>query len=119
MKFLCDVHISYRVVNYLISSGFRCIHVNEILDSWNTSDKGICAYADSEDYTVITKDSDFKDSFLIKDTPKKLIKINLGSISNNELTKIREMNIDAIVKLNYHSCFLLYSDKIRLSYIVK
>jgi predicted nuclease of predicted toxin-antitoxin system len=119
MKFLCDVHISYKIVNHLILLGFECIHVNGILNKWNTSDRDICSYADSNDYTIITKDVDFRDSFLISNTPKKLIKINLGNISNIELIEIIEANIDAIIKLDIHSNFMIEVDKLRLSYIVK
>ena len=32
MKFLCDVHISYKLVSHLKSMGFETIHVNDILD---------------------------------------------------------------------------------------
>jgi predicted nuclease of predicted toxin-antitoxin system len=28
MKFLCDVHISYRVIDFLKGRGFESIHVN-------------------------------------------------------------------------------------------
>lgn len=82
MKFLCDVHISYKVTNYLISLGFEAIHVNEILDKWHTKDKDIRRFSDANDLIVITKDADFKNSFLISNTPNKLVKINLGNISN-------------------------------------
>lgn len=30
MKFLCDVHISYKIVRFLSDSGFHSIHINEI-----------------------------------------------------------------------------------------
>jgi predicted nuclease of predicted toxin-antitoxin system len=43
MKFLCDVHISYKLVNRLILLGFECIHVNNILNKWNTTDNEICS----------------------------------------------------------------------------
>ena len=76
MKFLCDVHISYKVVKFLAKSGFETIHVNQILDGWNTKDKDISEYVDSNDLILLTKDYDFRDSFFIKGTPKKLIKIN-------------------------------------------
>ena len=82
MKFLCDVHISYKLVKYLQQSDYMAIHVNEILDKWFTKDSEISTYADLNDLIVITKDSDFRDSFFIKKTPRKLIKINLGNISN-------------------------------------
>jgi hypothetical protein len=38
MQFLCDVHISYKLVNAIESLGFKCIHVNAILDKWYTKD---------------------------------------------------------------------------------
>ena len=64
MKFLCDVHISFKLVNFLSNSGFETIHVNQILDRWNTKDKDICEYADAGDWIVVTKDYDFRNSFL-------------------------------------------------------
>ncbi len=32
MMFLCDVHISHKIVAHLKSLGFEAIHVNNILD---------------------------------------------------------------------------------------
>ena len=88
MKFLFDVHISYKLVTYLKSLGFKTIHVNEILNKSETKDSDICKYADKNDLIVVTKDSDFRDSYFIKRTPRKLIKINLGNIPNQELKTI-------------------------------
>ncbi len=82
MHFLCDVHITYKLVNKLHSLGHEAIHVNDILDKWNTKDADICKYADQNDFVVISKDSDFRDSFFVNKTPKKLIKINLGNTAN-------------------------------------
>jgi predicted nuclease of predicted toxin-antitoxin system len=119
MKFLCDVHISYKVVNLLLSLGFECIHVNNILNKWHTKDNDICSYADNGDFTIITKDADFKDSFLIKGAPKKLIKINLGNIANTELIQIIISNIDTIIKLDSNISFMIEIDKTQLNYIIK
>ncbi|MBN1187175.1 MAG: DUF5615 family PIN-like protein [Bacteroidales bacterium] len=63
MKFLCDVHISYKVVAFIKSLGFEAIHVNEILDKSETKDSDIIAYADKNDFIIITKDADFRDTF--------------------------------------------------------
>ncbi len=71
MKFLCDVHISYKIVKLLNSLSFETVHVNEILDKWFTSDKDICHYAVENDMIVITKDYDFRDSFKIEKYSKK------------------------------------------------
>ncbi len=117
MKFLCDVHISYKLTNYLISLGFQAIHINEILDKWETKDNAICNYADENDLVLITKDSDFRNSYFVKKTPKKLIKINLGNIANQELIIIFSENIKSIQKLNVKPHFLLEIDKDDLSVI--
>jgi predicted nuclease of predicted toxin-antitoxin system len=107
MKFLCDVHISYKIVRYLESLGYQAIHINEILEKSGTKDSDICNYADQNDMIVMTKDADFRDSYFIKQTPKKLIKINLGNISNNELLLIIKNNIKSLEKLNTKLFFLI------------
>ncbi|MBN2519474.1 MAG: DUF5615 family PIN-like protein [Bacteroidales bacterium] len=111
MKFLCDVHISYKIVTHLKSLGFEAIHVNEILNKSETEDSDICNYTDQNDLILVTKDSDFRDSYFIKRTPKKLIKINLGNISNQELKTIITHNINAIQKLYCKEFFILEIDK--------
>ena len=110
MKFLCDVHISYKFVRHLITLGFEAIHINDILNKSKTKDSDICLYADRNDYVVITKDSDFRNSFLVKHTPKKLIKINLGNISNIDLQSIFSNNIQSIAKLSGREYFLVEID---------
>jgi predicted nuclease of predicted toxin-antitoxin system len=90
MKVLCDVHISLKITKLFSNKGLISVHVNDILDKSFTTDNKICDYADKNDFTVITKDSDFKNSHFIKRSPKKLIKINLGNISTNRLIEIFE-----------------------------
>jgi len=117
MRFLCDVHISYKIVNYLSACGFETIHVNTILNKWHTLDKDICSYADNNDFIVITKDSDFRDSFFVKKSPKKLIKISLGNISNSELIPILLQVIKDIEKIKKIPYFLIEIDKRITTYI--
>ncbi len=62
MRFLCDVHISYKLTNFFISKGLESIHVNNILDKSETKDSDICKIADHNNFVIITKDSDFRDS---------------------------------------------------------
>jgi predicted nuclease of predicted toxin-antitoxin system len=117
MRFLCDVHISYKIVNFLCSLGHEAIHVNEILQKSQTKDSDISKYADLKDFILISKDSDFKGSFFIKRTPKKLIKINLGNISNQNLIEILSNNIAKIQTLNSKPNFLLEIDKDNIEFI--
>lgn len=108
MKFLCDVHISLKISKQIEQLGFVSEHVNNILDRWHTKDQDIIKYADKHDLIVITKDQDFRNNFLLNHKPKKLIKINLGNISNNELWKIIKGNITHLESLNSsHNSFMV------------
>jgi predicted nuclease of predicted toxin-antitoxin system len=117
MKFLCDVHISYAIAKRLHSLGFETIHVNEILDKWFTKDSDISAYADLHDLILISKDADFKNSFVIKKSPNKFIKINLGNISNQELAEILSNNIEFLRKLNLAKRFMVEIDRASIIYV--
>jgi predicted nuclease of predicted toxin-antitoxin system len=111
MKFLCDVHISIKLAQHLNNKGFECIHVNTVLDKWFTSDSNIAKFSDLNDLTLITKDFDFKNSFLVNKTPKKLIKINLGNISNIQLIEILDRFIPEIETINNnHNQYMIEID---------
>ncbi|MBD0276710.1 MAG: DUF5615 family PIN-like protein [Flavisolibacter sp.] len=71
MKFLCDVHISYKLRNFLQQQGYEALHVNQILQS-QTEDMDICSYADVNDLIVVTKDFDFVDSYYIQKNTQKV-----------------------------------------------
>jgi predicted nuclease of predicted toxin-antitoxin system len=75
-------------VKFLESKGYNAFHVNSLPDKWYTKDNYISKYADLNDFILITKDADFRNSYFIKKTPKKLIKVNLGNISNAALIDI-------------------------------
>lgn len=87
MRFLCDVHIPIRLSKRLAEAGHDSTHVNRLPDRWHTSDQEIARIADTEDRILITKDSDFRDSCIVHRTPRKLIKVNLGNIPQDMLTK--------------------------------
>lgn len=111
MKFLCDVHISFRMKNHLVSLSFDALHVNNMPDKWHTKDADISAFADEHDLIVITKDVDFRNAYLIRKTPKKLVKISLGNIANDELIKSFERHLDFISQLDKKGGFLVELDK--------
>jgi len=111
MKFLCDVHISYKIQKFLNNEGYKTVHVNEILNKWNSTDQEISQYADQHDLIVITKDSDFRDSYFVKHSPKKLIKVNLGNVSNQEFINMLAMNLTYFASISKKACFMIELDK--------
>jgi predicted nuclease of predicted toxin-antitoxin system len=75
MKFICDVHIAYKIIAYLRKRNCECNHVNHVFADPKTTDLEIARYADQNGLIVITKDSDFRDSYFLKRTPRKLLKL--------------------------------------------
>jgi len=65
VKVICDVHISFKVVSFFKEYGYESIHVNSILNGSFTKDSEIASFADKGNYILISKDSDFKISFLL------------------------------------------------------
>jgi len=112
VKFLCDVHISIRISKRIEELDHQCQHVNNILDKWDTKDSDITYYADSNDLILITKDQDFRNSYLLNNKPNKLLKINLGNISNQQLLEILETNLDRIETIHQeHPSFMIEVNK--------
>lgn len=92
MGFLCDVHIALRLVRFLSEAGHHAVHVNSILAGSHTRDGEISAYADDQGMVVITKDRDFRNSFLIRHSPQKVIRVCLGNVSNEILIEAFRKN---------------------------
>lgn len=89
-----------------------------ILDKWFTKDAVIAQFSDENNYVLITKDADFRNSFLVKNTPKKLIKINLGNISNTELISIFEKNLHKMAELaDVNERFMFEIDNDSISFL--
>jgi predicted nuclease of predicted toxin-antitoxin system len=99
MDFVCDVHISYKLITHLIKKGHKAIHVNSILEGFKTKDIEIARFADLNNQIVITKDEDFENLHFAAKTPKKLIRILLGNISTADLIQVFEKHFSEIEKL--------------------
>lgn len=63
MKFLCDVHIPYKLVKFLKEKECESFHINAVFADPKTSDAKIIEYADTNHCIVVTKDADFKESY--------------------------------------------------------
>lgn len=108
MNFLIDVHLSISLSKFLNKQeNCTAIHVNQILQKWYTTDVEIAKYADENDLVVITKDQDFKNSHFINKTPKKIIRITLGNISNNELIVLFSQYLPLILQLSIKEAFYI------------
>jgi len=69
-----------------------------------TTDYVITLKADEENRIVISKDSDFLDSFILYGKPVKLLLVKTGNLTNMELLRLFQENLNVI-----YSAFEKYS----------
>ncbi|WLT39312.1 DUF5615 family PIN-like protein [Synechocystis sp. B12] len=99
MKFLVDAQLPVRLSHLLKSIGHDSIHTKELPLQNATPDAVINLISISEQRILITKDSDFWDSFYIQGKPYKLLLVTTGNISNKELEVIFIKNLEKIIEL--------------------
>jgi predicted nuclease of predicted toxin-antitoxin system len=61
-----------------------------------TGDQYIRYIASDEGRIVVTKDSDFQDSYLLSKQPPRLLLLTTGNIKNRQLLDLFRQNMDAI-----------------------
>ena len=97
MKFLIDAQLPQRLAIVLKQSGFEAIHTLELPEGNRTSDQALIELSLSLQAVLVTKDSDFVQSFLLKREPWKLLLISTGNIGNDELITLFQQNISHLV----------------------
>ncbi len=85
MKFLIDAQLPSSLKQLFTSKGFDCIHTLDLDMQNDTPDNIINELSIEQKRIVITKDSDFLKSFIVKQMPYKLILVKLGNTSKSEL----------------------------------
>lgn len=97
MKFLVNAQLPRRIVRRLQELGHDTMHTMDLSLGNRTPDETINEVSIRENYIVITKDSDFVDSFTLYRRPYKLLLISTDNIKNADLEKLLLKNIDDIV----------------------
>ncbi len=97
MKFPVYAQLPRRLARWMRDAGFDAIHTLELPSGNSTSDAEINTLSISEQRVVITKDSDFVDSFVLGHQPWKLLLISTGNISNRDLERLVAANLTTIV----------------------
>ena len=99
MKFLVDAQLPVRLAKFLQANGYDTLHTKDLPEQNATSDTQINQISIEQERIIITKDSDFVDSFLTIQKPSKLLLITTGNIKNSELEQIFSKNLSTIVDL--------------------
>ena len=75
MKFLIDEQLPKLLADGPLEKGYDLVHVSALLTNTKIPDGYICERSMAESRVVITKDSDFFNTYLIKKQPYKLLYI--------------------------------------------
>jgi predicted nuclease of predicted toxin-antitoxin system len=99
MKFLVDAQLPVRLARFLQNAGHDAIHTHDLPEHNATPDAVINFISIQEQRIVITKDSDFVQSFLLQNQPYKLLLITTGNIKNSDLESLFANHLEQLTEL--------------------
>ena len=106
MKFLVDAQLPRQLARQILASGYQAIHTLELPAKNRTEDESLRKLADRDGWMIVTKDSDFVDSHILRGQPPLLLLVTTGNITNDELLAIFSANLSAIVQAFATSVFV-------------
>ncbi len=98
MNFLIDAQLPRSLVLQFQTAGHEAVHVMDLPRGNRTSDSFLNQYSIDRRCIVVTKDTDFVNSFLISKRPYKLLLIATGNIKNLELGFLLKANLSNIAE---------------------
>jgi predicted nuclease of predicted toxin-antitoxin system len=103
VKFLVDAQLPARLAMLLRDRGHDAIHTSDLPDGNRSTDRQVRELADAEDRVVLTKDGDFRTGHLLNGSPRRLLTIATGNISNDALLEFLSSSLPAIERAYSHS----------------
>lgn len=97
MKFLVDAQLPARLSLFLADAGHDSLHTRDLPSGNRTTDAVIAELADEDDRIVVTKDRDFRDGHLLGRSPRRLLVVATGNITNAALLVLFSEHLGAIV----------------------
>jgi len=96
VNFLVDAQLPRRLAMQLSEAGHDAIHTLDLPGGNRTPDEDILSIAAKDSRIVITKDSDFVTSFLLRRLPPKLLLISTGNIANSQLLQLLDSSLERL-----------------------
>jgi predicted nuclease of predicted toxin-antitoxin system len=97
VKFVVDAQLPAKLSRLLTDAGHDSVHTSQLLEGNRIPDATLADLADDEDRVLITKDRDFRNSHLLRRTPRRLLTVSTGNIANTELLALFAENLDTVV----------------------
>lgn len=71
MRFLVDAQLPVRLARQFTAAGHDAVHTSVLPQGNRTSDIEIATLSDTEGRVVVTKDREFRDGHLLRQTPRR------------------------------------------------
>ena len=97
MRFLVDAQLPRRLARWLQDKGHDALHTHDLPAGNRTEDADVNNLSLRERRVMVTKDTDFVDTFLLARKPHKLLLVATGNIGNADLEGLFQRNLQAIV----------------------
>ncbi|QXD17061.1 DUF5615 family PIN-like protein [Rhodocaloribacter litoris] len=97
MKFLVDAQLPHRLSLQLRALGHDAVHTLDLPLGNRTPDAELNRLSMREERVLITKDTDFVDSLIVKGVPHKLLLVATGNIPNAELERLFLRNLETLI----------------------
>jgi len=96
VRFLVDAQLPARLANLLNERGHDAVHTTDLPDGNRSTDTQIAKFADDQDRVVVTKDRDFRDGHLITGSPRRVLIVATGNITNTDLLRLFTSHLEAM-----------------------
>ncbi|MGI8753014.1 MAG: DUF5615 family PIN-like protein [Acidimicrobiales bacterium] len=106
MRFLIDAQLPAKLAIRLVTAGHDAVHTSQLPEGNRATDASLSALADAEDRIVVTKDRDFRDSHLLRRSPRRLLVVATGNIANNDLLTLVTNNLTTVVEALSEAAFV-------------
>ncbi len=115
MRFLVDAHLPPGLCSLLQAAGHKARHTRQLPAKNLTTDNTINLLSAREKLVVISKDTDFYYSHLLRQQPYKLVLVRTGNIGLRELKELFAHNLPMLEKaLKKHSLVELDRQAVRV-----
>ncbi len=100
MKLLLDENLSDRIIYRIADLYPNSAHV-KTLGLINTDDAIIWEYAKTNEFTIISKDSDFHQRSLLYGHPPKFVYLRIGNCSTSKIVQILRENFEVMTQFEH------------------
>jgi predicted nuclease of predicted toxin-antitoxin system len=97
VTFLVDARLPARLSSFLADAGYDSLHTTDLPSGNRTKDGVIAELADEDDRIVVTKGRDFRDGHDLGRSPRRLLVVATGNITNAALLALFSEHLDVIV----------------------